>query len=247
MSTENAYLALLLDGPLQSWGYESRFQRRTTGLHPTKSGVIGVICAAMGLAKGSAEEREHLPKLAQVMMTTAVIPRQGRGAERALPVLRGEDYHTVLGTRRAGGGLNKDAVVTHRQYLFDARFGVVLAGGRAVLERAAAALQNPVWGIWLGRKNCVPAAPVLVELCASHEAAWRAVLRACRLPETLAIEEFTSTTEVKDFSEGDDSWNDQPVSFGDGTSSGPDKRQFALRRIRLTPATRGSGDSKNGS
>ena len=47
------YLALLLDGPLQSWGFSSRFQRRTTGLHPTKSGVIGMICAAMGLAKGS--------------------------------------------------------------------------------------------------------------------------------------------------------------------------------------------------
>ena len=51
-----AYLALLLDAPLQSWGFASRFQRRTTGLHPTKSGVIGLICAAMGLAKGSAEE-----------------------------------------------------------------------------------------------------------------------------------------------------------------------------------------------
>ena len=56
MSTDGSCLALMLDAPLQSWGFESRFQRRTTGLHPTKSGVIGLICAAMGLAKGSTEE-----------------------------------------------------------------------------------------------------------------------------------------------------------------------------------------------
>ena len=42
MSAETGYLALVLDGPLQSWGFASRFQRRTTGLHPTKSGVLGL-------------------------------------------------------------------------------------------------------------------------------------------------------------------------------------------------------------
>jgi CRISPR system Cascade subunit CasD len=66
----------------------------------------------------------------------------------------------VLATRRASGALNKDAVVTRRQYLLDARFGVILAGDRSVLERAAAALQNPVWGVWFGRKSCIPAEPV---------------------------------------------------------------------------------------
>ena len=46
--SDTAYLALLLDAPLQSWGFASRFQRRTTGLHPTKSGVIGLICCRDG-------------------------------------------------------------------------------------------------------------------------------------------------------------------------------------------------------
>ena len=32
--SDTAYLALLLDAPLQSWGFSSRFQRRTTELHP---------------------------------------------------------------------------------------------------------------------------------------------------------------------------------------------------------------------
>ena len=38
MSSENKYLALRLQGPLQSWGFDSQYNRRNTGLMPTKSG-----------------------------------------------------------------------------------------------------------------------------------------------------------------------------------------------------------------
>ncbi len=133
--SDTAYLALLLDAPLQSWGFASRFQRRTTGLHPTKSGVIGLICAAMGLAKGSAEEQTTLPELAKLKMTSIAIPRVVQPAGLQPRVLRLEDYQTVLNTRRASGSPNKDAVVTRRQYLLDARFGVILFGSRTLLDR----------------------------------------------------------------------------------------------------------------
>ena len=82
MSSETAYLALLLDGPLQSWGFASRFQRRTTGLHPTKSGVVGLICAAMGLAKGSPDGPVTLANVANLNMTSVVIPRRGAALGR---------------------------------------------------------------------------------------------------------------------------------------------------------------------
>ncbi len=235
--SDTAYLALLLDAPMQSWGFASRFQRRTTGLHPTKSGVIGLICAAMGVAKGSDEERAMLPELAKLRMTSIVIPRDGIGADTVLPVVRLEDYHTVLNTRRASGKKNEDAVVTRRQYLLDGRFGVILAGDRFVLERAAAALQDPTWGVWLGRKSCIPSAPVFLELCDSHDNGWKAILRACKLSEETPLETFTSVSEASDFADGTDSIGDQPISFGDGRSSGPDKRQFAVRRIKLVPGS----------
>ena len=238
--SDTANLALLLDGPLQSWGFASRFQRRTTGLYPTKSGVIGLLGAAMGLAKGSPEEANWLPKVSALKMTSIVIPRNVPEADGQLPILRLEDYHTVLETRRASGALNKDAVLTRRQYLLEARFGVILAGDRSVLERAAAALQDPIWGVWLGRKSCIPSAPVFVVLCKSQDAAWKALLRVCKLSADTLMETFTAVTEVKHFAEGTDSINDQPVSFGDGTSSGPDTRQFAVRRIAVKPGVRHS-------
>jgi len=228
--SDTAYLALLLDGPLQSWGFASRFQRRTTGLHPTKSGIIGLISAAMGLAKGSAAERTMLPELAKLEMSSIAIPGDVPGVGVPRPILRLEDYHTVLDTRRASGALNKDAVVTRREYLLDARFGVILAGDRSVLERASAALQNPVWGVWFGRKSCIPAEPINRGLFDNEKAALHALVG-----ERL-IKEFTIVVEVSDFAEGTDSWSDQPISFGDGSSSGPDTRRFSLRRIRLAVA-----------
>jgi len=238
--SDTANLAVLLDGPLQSWGFASRFQRRTTGLYPTKSGVIGLLGAAMGLAKGSPEEAVWLPKVSALEMTSIAIPRNAPEADGPLPVRRLEDYHTVLETRRASGAMNKDAVVTRRQYLLEARFGVILAGDRSVLERVAAALQDPIWGIWLGRKSCIPSAPLFVALCKSQAAAWKALLRVCKLSENTLMETFTTVTEVKHFTEGTASINDQPVSFGDGTSSGSDMRQFDIRRIAVKPGIRQS-------
>ncbi len=41
-------LLLRLAGPLQSWGTQSRFRVRDTGREPSKSGVIGLLCTALG-------------------------------------------------------------------------------------------------------------------------------------------------------------------------------------------------------
>jgi len=250
MSTNTAYLVLLLDAPMQSWGFESRFQRRTTGLHPTKSGIIGMICAATGLAKGSGREKEMLPNLHELRMTSIFIPRKQTnpwsGDTTELSLRRLEDFHTVGGgydkeahrqfiPRKASGGPCDNPTVSRRQYLLDARFGVILKGDHGLLERVAAALQNPRWGVWFGRKSCIPAASVFVALSQSQDEAWKAVLRACKLDEGLPLETFTTVTEVERFEEGTDSLADQPVSFGDATSSGPDKRQFAIRRIKVQP------------
>jgi CRISPR system Cascade subunit CasD len=225
--SSDAYLALLLDAPLQSWGSSSRFQRRTTGLHPTKSGVLGLVCAAMGIAKGSPEEHAVLPELARLAMTSIAMPRHD--------VRRLEDFHTVGGgydkgtqrqsiPRKASGDPCDNPTVTHRQYLVDARFGVILAGNRALLKQVAAALQDPVWGVWFGRKSCIPAEPIYRGLFADRREAVQALIGD--QPEV----SFTRVEEVADFASGTDSYNDQPVSFGQAGSSS-EGRVFSVRRV----------------
>ena len=227
--SDTAYLALLLDGPLQSWGFSSRFQRRTTGLHPTKSGIIGLVNAAMGLAKGSPEEAEWLPKLSALKSTSIVLPRND--------VRRLEDFHTTGGgydkkthpqfiPRKASGGPSDNPTVSRRQYLLEARFGVILAGDRFVLERAAAALQDPVWGVWFGRKSCIPAEPIFPRIFNTRPEAERALI------DDAPIEQFTRLEEVASFDAGTDSYNDQPISFGTSDSSA-EGRDYAVRRVNL--------------
>ena len=232
-----AHLPMWFDGPLQSWGFDSRFQRRATGLFPTKSGVIGLVCAAMGLAKGSGEERDKLPQLAALTLTVWQFPRlASRGRKEPLMVQRLEDFHTVLDTRRATNAPNYDPVITRRQYLLEARFGLRLTGDSKLLEQVAAALGNPLWGVWFGRKSCLPAAPVhLGGPFPGEPEAWQALLRAAGLPPETSGDGFSRVEEVAEFAAGTDTYNDQPISFGTAESSGVEGRQFTPRRVRVIP------------
>lgn len=68
-----ATLLLRLAAPLQAWGADSKFETRKTGREPTKSGVIGLLAAALGLRR---DEREAL------LIDRAAVWRP-RGAGRA--------------------------------------------------------------------------------------------------------------------------------------------------------------------
>src|ERR1700676_2698584 len=74
---------LRLEGPLQAWGVTSRFAVRDTADVPTKSGVVGLICAALGLRRAAANGR--LKELAALRM----------GVRIDRPGTRFGDYHTA--------------------------------------------------------------------------------------------------------------------------------------------------------
>jgi CRISPR system Cascade subunit CasD len=217
---------------MQSWGFASRFERRTTALHPTRSGVIGLIGAAMGIDKNSPNEAAQLDRLAPLRVTTIMLPRRNRrGVE--LPIRRLEDYHTVAFTREAGA--NPSRVVrltekarcpinaedrsseikpTRRHYLLDARFGVLLEGSAELLEEIAAALRNPRWGVWLGRKNCLPASPVLAAPVGDEPAVWRQLLQRAGFSGSETMEQFDHVIETDPGTSGSEMINDKPLGYG---------------------------------
>jgi CRISPR system Cascade subunit CasD len=228
MSTEIAHLGLRLDGPLQAWGYASQFNRRNTGMFPTKSGILGMCCAAMGIRRGSEREQEVLARLRLLRLLTVAVPRlqyRGTGHETPLLVQRIVDYHTVQNTLTADRKI-KDTHLTWRQYLCDASFVAVLSGTRQLLEEVAEALRNPVWGIWLGRKACIPSAPVLDKIYDSEEDALRALLGG------KSLSAFSHQCEVGRFEDGTDTFSDQPLCFGGSSAF----RSFNPRRIKLIEA-----------
>jgi len=233
MSSDKRFLALRLEGPLQSWGFDSQYNRRNTGLMPTKSAIAGMCCAALGYPRGSEKEQEFLSTFGTVRMTAVAIPR--KGTKKELPVRRLQDYHTVQNTKTADGK-NKDCHITHRQYLTDATFGILLEGDADMLGKIATALVDPVWGIWLGRKTCIPSAPVLPGLKENTDDPPR-LLKETRddalrfLIGEKPLESFTRQEEVDNFVEGRDSLPDAPVSFA------TERRLFSPRRVRTLQGT----------
>lgn len=158
-------LFLKLSGPMQSWGTESKLQLRRTDPYPSKSGVLGLLMCAMGV--GRDEAPAALPSLVGLEM----------GVRLDRPGELDWDYHTAgagFGIRSAEGRVKRTAstkefetLLSRRQYLLDASFLVALRGDSAVIGKAAEALANPKWPVFLGRKCCVPSEPVFAG-CGEH-------------------------------------------------------------------------------
>lgn len=148
-------LLLRLAGPMQSWGSGDRFTVRFTGREPTKSGVIGLVCAALGRPRS-----ESVDDLARLVMGVRV---EHEGA-----VMR--DYHTTGGVHRKGekyrflrpdGSPVDHPVLSYRYFLADADFLVGLEGDDdGQLAQIEGALKSPRWQLALGRKAFVPGLPV---------------------------------------------------------------------------------------
>ncbi|MEU6284805.1 type I-E CRISPR-associated protein Cas5/CasD [Streptomyces sp. NPDC047028] len=151
-------LLLRLTGPLQSWGEHSHFNDRDTLPFPSRSALTGLLAAALG------RQRHHSLDDLNLSITVR--------ADRPGNHLR--DFHTV------GGGLAGDRTVvtadgkrrdsdtstltSTRWYLQDAAFTVALTlPDHAQPPTAwANALQFPRWPLYLGRRSCPPAGPLLL-------------------------------------------------------------------------------------
>lgn len=140
---------LRLAGPMQSWGTRSRFDERDTEMEPSKSGVLGLICAALG--RDRSESVEDLRRLRMGVR----VDRQG--------IFRA-DFQTAQNVIAADGKKVHPTAVSTRHYLADAVFLVGLEGeDRGLLAGIDRALRNPHWPLSLGRKSYVPSLPVFLD------------------------------------------------------------------------------------
>ena len=227
-------LLMRLAGPMQSWGTRSRFPHRDTGLEPSRSGVVGMLCAALGFPRAAAEHTYngatiHFRQLAEPhLLPMAVrVDRKGR-------LMR--DYHTAqyltedyLKQGAKGEKTPFEAVPSERFYLADADFLVGLEGHREFLEQLDSALRSPVWPLFLGRKSFVPSLPVsegvsdgeLIKVLTNH--GWRKRHRDDEPPDKPlrgVVEVPYGTGEPRP---------DVPLSFVSRD------RRFGVRHVRVEP------------
>jgi CRISPR system Cascade subunit CasD len=218
-------LLIRLAGPMQSWGTQSRFGNRDTGLEPSKSGVIGLLCCALGWQREEdafkfQDGRRSIGEFSSDLTMAVRVDREGRMSR---------DYQTARKVTPSGapekGG---KTVLSERFYLADAEFVVGLShGSTALLGELDQKLRAPVWPLCLGRKSFVPSRPV------RHGVSDADLLPAlARVPRI----ERTSWARVQpprlrvvceaDASEGAEVRQDVPLCFG------YQRRRFATRFVQ---------------
>ncbi len=205
---------LRLEGPLQAWGTRSRFPYRDTEREPSKSGVLGLVAAALGMPR---DDDARLARLAEACVGVRV-DREGGAMD---------DYHTAGAGRfarkehRVFG--TSDPVITRRAYLTDASFLVALGfDDKALAEEVDGALGDPRWPLFLGRRACPPSLPVRA---GSTEGDPEGALRAAPWPSTMPPAAPIRLVLECAASEGEPR-QDQPLSFR------LHARRFARRFVR---------------
>ncbi|MFI2477827.1 type I-E CRISPR-associated protein Cas5/CasD [Nocardia xishanensis] len=136
-------LLLKLAAPMQSWGVASRFTRRETQQYPSKSGVLGLICAAKGRRRTDPIEDE----LIQLGFGVR-IDQQGT-LVRDFQVARSLDGR-------------ESYPLSYRYYLADAVFVAAIHGDRPLLEGIRDALRAPTFPLYLGRRSCPVTEPLVI-------------------------------------------------------------------------------------
>jgi CRISPR system Cascade subunit CasD len=180
------FLCLRLHGPLASWGDIAVGERRPTAPHPSRSAVLGLTAAALGVRRDDGDAWAALDR------ALGFASRTDAPGELAI------DFHTAQGpeekllrarereARKAGIAWQRPAtrkaelafrrhdlstLLSARQYRIDAAWVVALwlrpeAPSRWSLSQIAAALRAPFFLPYLGRKSCpvdVPMQPQVIE------------------------------------------------------------------------------------
>lgn len=217
------YLIFRLYGPMAAWGDIAVGEVRPSFVHPSKSAVMGLIAAALGISRD--EESKHC-QLAQSYSFgvrvdaigtplsdyhTTQVPPSGTGRNRICFATRRDEIATLPREKLK-------TILSRRDYRMDALATVAFwtkTSPPYSLKELVEALQYPVYTLYLGRKSCPLALPVEAQ-----------VITAGNLKEALDKAKFVDLKELKHLS----SAGRRALYWDEGTVSGMDPQQTFERR-----------------
>ncbi len=155
------YLVFRIYGAMASWGKEAVGEQRPVDAHPSRSAVLGLVAAALGVRR---DDDAALAKLNESLGFAVAIILRGQSLR---------DYHTIQSPRGNGPFYSRRrellepnlyTVLSSREYRVDALYHAAIwqrAGNddTSLLARIASALAQPRFATYLGRKACPPALP----------------------------------------------------------------------------------------
>ncbi|MTH45353.1 type I-E CRISPR-associated protein Cas5/CasD [Intestinirhabdus alba] len=163
------YLVFQLHGPMASWGVEAPGEVRHSHELPSRSALLGLLAAALGIRRDEEERLNNFNQHYSFLLCASKNPRWAR------------DYHTVQmpkEVRKARYFSRREelsdpellsALISRRDYYTDAwwMIGVAITPDAPYsLEQLRDALQHPIFPLYLGRKShplALPLAPLLLK------------------------------------------------------------------------------------
>ena len=141
------YLMFNLSGPLQAWGSPLPGNLRPTEDHPTKSGIVGLLGACLGIAKKDSESLKELGNKVSVAFRVDA------------PGYKMSDFHIIKNPyfryqTTPPKGKPVQTTLTLRDYLCNAVFTVCIQGED--IDTWYQAMRQPVHVPVMGRKSCLP-------------------------------------------------------------------------------------------
>lgn len=210
------FLLFRLYGPMASWGDIAVGEYRPSFAHPSKSAIVGLLAAAIGIRR---DEEDRQRELADGCLFAVRVDAMGF-------LLR--DYHTVQSpsakkgiihyTRRSElSGEDINTILSSRDYRCDALYTVAITSRETSpysAQALAEKLRKPGFVLYLGRKSCPPALPLY--------------------PKVVAASTFKEALKKADFPTDDclDGATSSPVGvyWEDGIESGYDSEHVITRR-----------------
>lgn len=168
-SMEDVLLVFQLHGPMASWGVDAPGEVRHSHELPSRSALLGLLAAALGIRRDEEERLNAFNRHYQFLLCASGNPRWAR------------DYHTVQmpkEVRKARYFSRREelqdpellsALISRRDYYTDAWWMIAVSAtpdAPYTLAQLQTSLQHPVFPLYLGRKShplALPLAPQLLE------------------------------------------------------------------------------------
>ena len=176
-----AIMYIRLEGPMQGYSDNGRWEDRDTVPVTTKSAIMGMIGAAFGFEYGS-------KKIAELCQSVKMAVRENKRATvitdfQTIRAYRMPDWDGMVAPivrelkdiRKADGKpdikvkpkvkydrwVASNPKLRDKEYLNNGSFTVFLEGEQDLLQSICDALANPVYALYLGRSSCIPSRPIL--------------------------------------------------------------------------------------
>ncbi len=215
------YLVFCLYGPLLSWGDIAVGEYRPSFAHPSKSAIIGLFAAALGIRRDEEERQQRLAEsctFAVRVDSMGILLRDYHTTE----VPRGEDFATrrreiqAVHDQKRSGTQFKGTILSSRDYRCDAVYTVAINvsdGAPHPVQELAAALKKPIFTLYLGRKSCPLSLPLQPQII--NKATLRDALESASFGDELAIIIANGAA---------------PIYWEDDSTSGLERQQVITRR-----------------